>query len=132
MLQRWPLYSLVLGVSLLCMFSLSGCDPLDFLAELFRSDGDANAQNTPLVDRPVQTISISAGTFSIEADTAIDFATNVEVRDGGTIIYKEITGRAFFTLPNSNTPSGVDLTSGSVIIERPAANLLTLINVSLN
>jgi hypothetical protein len=131
MLQRWPLYSLVLGVSLLCVLSLSGCDTVDSLGKLFRTDKDANAQNTQLVDRPIQTVSIVAGTFSIEADTTINLTTNVDVKDNGTIIYQQITGMAFFTLTNANNVSTVNLTSDSVIIERPTANLLTLINISL-
>jgi hypothetical protein len=132
MLQRWPLYSLVLGVSLFCVLSLSGCDAADFLADLFRIDNDANAQNTQLVDRPIQTVSIVAGSFSIEADTTIDFATNVDVKENGTIVYQQITGRAFFILANAGNVSTITLTSGSVIIERPTANLLTLINIDLS
>jgi hypothetical protein len=128
MLRRWPLSSLVLGVGLLCVFSLSGCD---FLADLFRFKDNANAQQTGLLaDRPVQTVSIRAGTFSIEADTTIDFATTVEVKDEVTI-YRQITGRAFFTLENSTTVSTVSLSLDSVIIERPATNVLTLINIDL-
>jgi hypothetical protein len=127
--RRWPLYSLVLGVSVLSVLSLSGCD---FLAELFRLKGDANAQQTTqLVDRPVQTVSIRAGSFSIESDTAINFATDVIVKDQ-VIIYQTITGRAFFTLENNTNVSTVTLNSNSVIIERPADSLLTLINIDLN
>jgi hypothetical protein len=132
MLPRWPLYRLVLGVSLFCVLSLSGCDAVDSLGKLFRIDKDANAQNTQLVDRPIQTVSIVAGTFSIDADTTIDFVTNVLVKDNGTIVYQQITGKAFFTLANTNNVSIVTLTSDSVIIERPEANLLTLINISLS
>jgi hypothetical protein len=115
-------------VGLLCVFSLSGCDSL---ADLFQFKDNANAQQTGLLaGRPVQTVIIRAGTFSIEADTTIDFATNIEVKDEVTI-YRQITGRAFFTIENNTTLSIVNLTSDSVIIERPATNVLTLINIDL-
>jgi hypothetical protein len=124
MRRRWPLYSLILGVSLLCALSLSGCDFLDSLAKFFRIKEDANAQSTQLVNFPVQTVSIRAGTFSIETDNAITLETNVEIREDGTTVYRQITGSAHFTLENNNSASTVNLTPDSVIIERPTGTLL--------
>ena len=126
--RRWPLYSLILGVSLFCVLSLSGCDALDFLAKLFRFDSDADAQSTGLVDRPVQTVVIRAGSFSIDA-TSVNFAENVVVREEVTV-YQGITGEAFFTLANESTGRRIDLISEDVIIERPGTNLLTIIQNS--
>jgi hypothetical protein len=124
--RRWPLYSLVLGVSLFCALSLSGCD---FLAEIFRFDQDADAQsNAGLLDRPVQTVVIRAGSFSIDAAN-IDFNESVEVRDEVTV-YRQITGRVFFTLSNETNPRQLDLIPEDVIIERPGTNLLTIIQNS--
>jgi hypothetical protein len=129
MLHRRSVYRLLVGISLLCLLSLNGCNgALDFLADIFRFGSDADAQIN--FDRAVQTVSIRAGSFAIETDggTAIELSTNVIVT-GEVTTYVQITGSAFFTLANENNTRTIELDTTSIIIERPANNLLTLINI---
>jgi hypothetical protein len=127
--RRWPFYSLILAVSVLCLLSLSGCNVWDFLADLFRFGKDAGAQQGGggfTDNRPVQTLNIVSGSFFM-TDTTIDFDTNVEVKDE-VIVYKGITtGKVFFLEPGSSQNSTFTLTAEDVIIERPGSNSLTII-----
>lgn len=123
MLRRSHCYRLLLGVGLLCIVSLSGCD---FLKEIFRFDQDADAQTSPQFDRQVITVVIQAGSFSIETST-ID-SDNVTVQNEATI-YQGITGDIFFRLSSDQATSSrtFRLVPTDMVIERPGTNLLTLI-----
>jgi hypothetical protein len=121
MLRRWSIYSLLVGMSLFCVLTLSGCDILDSLAKFFRLDKDASAQNGA---RRIETWEIRPNTFSIDADTT-ELETNVDVR-GEATIYKGMTGSYRFEGSDGTLQTG-NLTTSDVIIERPLAGTVTII-----
>ena len=104
-----------------CGLALGGCgDASETLADLFRINGDAEAQSN---DQVIETVVIVAGTFRLAADMrptiTIDAGTtNYEIQDDTTLT---------FMLSGESTPTSMELEQDDRVIERPASNIVTII-----
>ena len=127
MQRRWlkPLhYGAILGVILCSGVMLSGCDVLDFLGDIFRTNGnEAQAQQDGLVE----TFLIRPGSFAITSNNAaIELGTNVEIKDQVTI-YTQIDGSISFILGTGTGREFREVVVNDIVFERPALNQVTLI-----
>jgi hypothetical protein len=101
---------------------LSGCGDIgETLADLFRLNGDAEAQNGNGDGgaKLIETFAINPGTFELRPDMMPEIA----VFDGAT----QYTLRSDATIDFEPAPGFDQLEAGDIVIERPEANVVTVI-----
>lgn len=116
---------IALAVVVLCGLMLSGCGDFSAtLADLFRIDGKAEAQDTPATDdeKLIETFRISPETFQLDANTI----PQVDVSDSATRYQMLSDGVVTFSLQGGAARS-FDLKVGDVVVERPGQNLVTVV-----
>ena len=112
-------YRAGIGLMVLVAFLLGGCDFFDVLADFFRFDDHAQAQQ----DIRIETISISPGSLVILSDTI----PSITIHDGTT----EYTGFADDTrlsyTPSGGSSQSITLNAEDRLIERPGNSVITII-----
>lgn len=119
---------------IVCGLTLSGCDGVgDTLSDLFRTNGDAEAQI--IAEQRVQTFMILTDSFRIEIDDG-DANPTTTVQDGATQYTMASDGKVRFDISNDDTDvRSFDVQLDDIVIERPGTNgstgTVTLIRASL-
>jgi hypothetical protein len=110
-------YSVVgtLILAVFCGMMLSGCGDLgNFLGDIFRINDDAEAQD----ESRIETFAVSPGAFILTSNTEPD----IVIQDG----YTQYTLQAEGSL-SLGGGEGLSLDARDRVIERPAANTVTVI-----
>ncbi len=103
-----------------CGLALGGCgDASETLADLFRINGDAEAQSN---DQVIETFLIEAGTFRLRADTR----PNIDV-DSGTTDYAIQSDATLTFTESGGSTTDINLEQDDRVIERPGSNTVTII-----
>lgn len=112
-------YKTGIGMLVLAVFLLGGCDLFDTLGKLFRFENHAQAQQ----DFVIQTFIISPGTFRILTDTL----PTIVVHDVSTEYTDFVDGTSLRFTPAGGSEQTLSMDPEDRIIERPGVNALTVI-----
>ncbi len=107
-----------------CGLALGGCgDASETLADLFRINGDAEAQGD--VDQLIETVLIELGTFQLQVRDGM--MPTIDVNDGTTEYTIQDDTTLTFTLSDGSTATTRALEQDDRVIERPGSSTVTII-----